>query len=61
MLYDQIKNSSHKQLVVLIDPDKQNEHSLLHLIELAKNARVDFFFVGGSLLLENYQHLNILD
>ena len=53
MLYDQIKNSSHKQLVVLIDPDKQNEHSLLHLIELAKNARVDFFFVGGSLLLEN--------
>ncbi|MCX6198141.1 MAG: geranylgeranylglyceryl/heptaprenylglyceryl phosphate synthase [Bacteroidetes bacterium] len=52
MLYTKLKSTS-KQLAVLIDPDKQNKSSLSLLIELAKNARVDFFFVGGSLLLEN--------
>lgn len=52
MLYDVINNKNRKQLAVLIDPDKQGEKSLLRLIELADNARVDFFFVGGSLLLE---------
>lgn len=53
MIYNGIKSSSKKLLAVLVDPDKQNQKSLLHLIELAENARVDFFFVGGSLLLEN--------
>ncbi len=52
MLYDELNNKNRKQLAVLIDPDKQNEKSLLHLINLAENARVDFFFVGGSLLIE---------
>ena len=52
MLYDVLNNKNRKQLAVLIDPDKQNEKSLSHLIEQAENARVDFFFVGGSLLLE---------
>ena len=45
--------SKKKQLAVLIDPDKQTSESLLQLIELAENARVDCFFVGGSLLLNN--------
>lgn len=52
MIYEQVKSKKRK-LAVLIDPDKQNANSLLQLIELAENARVDFFFVGGSLLLEN--------
>jgi phosphoglycerol geranylgeranyltransferase len=37
----------YKQLAVLIDPDK---FASAELIELAKTANVDFFFVGGSLL-----------
>ncbi len=53
MLYNQIQDSSRKQLAVLIDPDKQSVETLLPLIQLAENARVDLFFVGGSLLLEN--------
>jgi phosphoglycerol geranylgeranyltransferase len=52
MLYTKLK-SSNKQLAVLIDPDKQTEESLEQLVELAENARTDFFFVGGSLLLED--------
>lgn len=53
MLYNQLKNASGKQLAVLIDPDKQSEETLPRLIELSENARVNFFFVGGSLLLED--------
>lgn len=45
--------NKRQQLAVLIDPDKQPIESLVQLIELANNAKVDFFFVGGSLLLEN--------
>ncbi len=52
MLYTKLK-SSNKQLAVLIDPDKHTEESLEQLVELAENARTDFFFVGGSLLLED--------
>lgn len=52
MIYEQVKSEKRK-LAVLIDPDKQSEKNLLQLIELAENARVDFFFVGGSLLLQN--------
>jgi len=53
MIYTQIKSRNKKQLAVLIDPDKQTQESLAQLVELAKNARTDFFFVGGSLLLED--------
>ena len=52
MLYHQFK-SSHKQLAVLIDPDQHTEESLAQLLHLAQNAHTDFFFVGGSLLLED--------
>jgi putative glycerol-1-phosphate prenyltransferase len=48
-----VKPKKHKQLAVLVDPDKQTENSLLRLIELAENARVDYFFVGGSLLMQD--------
>ncbi len=53
MIYSLIKSRNKKQLAVLIDPDKQNEESLAQLVDLAENARTDFFFVGGSLLLED--------
>lgn len=53
MLNIQVKSSAGSQLAVLIDPDKQDINSLQKLVELATNSRVNFFFVGGSLLLEN--------
>jgi phosphoglycerol geranylgeranyltransferase len=40
-----------KSIAVLIDPDKMEDPSkLLHLIHLANENCVDYFFVGGSLI-----------
>ena len=52
MIYKKIKSSSKALLAVLVDPDKQNTVSLLSLISMAANCKVDFFFIGGSLLVE---------
>jgi putative glycerol-1-phosphate prenyltransferase len=53
MVLREITETNSKCLAVLVDPDKQTGESLKHLIELTENARVDFFLVGGSLLLED--------
>ena len=45
------KAKSNKAFAVLIDPDKLNEQSLLTTIKIAIKAKVDFFFVGGSLVV----------
>jgi phosphoglycerol geranylgeranyltransferase len=45
------KAKSNKAFAVLIDPDKLNEQSLLTTIEIAIKSKVDFFFVGGSLVV----------
>ena len=45
------KTEGHKAFAVLIDPDKLDEKSLQSTIELAINAQVDYFFVGGSLVV----------
>ena len=42
-------------LAVLLDPDNLNETSLLHLLKLSAVHPVDYFFVGGSLVLSSYQ------
>ena len=40
-----------KSIAVLVDPDKAEDSSrLLHLINLASENCVDYFFVGGSLV-----------
>jgi len=52
MVYTKIVSSPGPKLAVLIDPDKQSPGSLTQLIQLAVNCKVDFFFIGGSLLLE---------
>jgi len=40
-----------KSIAVLVDPDKAEDPSrLLHLINLASENCVDYFFVGGSLV-----------
>jgi phosphoglycerol geranylgeranyltransferase len=47
-------SSGRKSFAVLIDPDKvADEASLLKLIHLSVAHRVDFFFVGGSLITED--------
>ena len=52
-IYNQIltdKKSNKKSFALLIDPDKQDKSELISVIEKAKKARTDYFFVGGSLL-----------
>ncbi len=64
----QRKQQHKKSFAVLIDPDKVNDSSLHQLIEIAVAANVDYFFVGGSLVVSHYmdecvqyikQHCNI--
>ncbi len=50
-----IKKSAEgkKQFAILVDPDKENEDSLETLCELANQHKVDYLFVGGSLLTQD--------
>ena len=59
MVYEKIITSNDSKLAVLIDPDKQEPGSLISLIELAINAKADFFFIGGSLLVKRNFDLTI--
>jgi len=43
-----------KSFAVLIDPDKMDDYNLKQLIDIAINAKVDYFLVGGSLVISNY-------
>ena len=62
------KRNGKKSFAVLIDPDKVNDRDTIHLAKLATSAKVDYLFVGGSLVVSNYlnecvqlikQHCNI--
>ncbi|WP_303309629.1 geranylgeranylglyceryl/heptaprenylglyceryl phosphate synthase [Hymenobacter sp. BT730] len=44
-----------KSLAVLLDPDQLDEAGCRHLLELSETHPVDYFFVGGSLVLNSYQ------
>lgn len=46
----QNKKKEQKFFAVLVDPDKANQGYLRDLIVEAEAAKVDFFFVGGSLI-----------
>ena len=48
------KQNGKKSFAVLIDPDKVNEEKLQQLIRLSLTAKVDYFLVGGSLVISNY-------
>ena len=54
-ILEQIKHGSEanlKRLAVLIDPDNSTDHdTLAETIRIANDAAVDFFFIGGSLLI----------
>lgn len=43
-----------KSFGVLIDPDKVDDEKLDRLIDLSVTAQVDYFLVGGSLVISNY-------
>jgi phosphoglycerol geranylgeranyltransferase len=47
------KKQGKKSFAVLIDPDKVNASILDLLIELSLAAHVDYFLVGGSLVISN--------
>ena len=44
-----LKKTTHTQLIILIDPDKYNTE----LIKMANHCRVNYIFVGGSVLQKN--------
>ena len=48
------KHLSKKSFAVLIDPDKVNDSSVEELIQLSLDAQVDYFLVGGSLVVSSY-------
>lgn len=48
------KRLGNKSFAVLIDPDKVDNDSLAQLIALSVTAKVDYFLVGGSLVISNY-------
>jgi putative glycerol-1-phosphate prenyltransferase len=57
-LYDALRTNrerGRKALAVLLDPDNLTETSLLHLLALSKQHPVDYFFVGGSLVMSSHQ------
>lgn len=57
-LYDELctrQQRGRKALAVLLDPDNLNETSVLHLLRLSQAHPVDYFFVGGSLVLSSHQ------
>jgi len=56
-LYQQLlekKKTGQKSFAVLIDPDKVNDAKIDQLTELAIAAKVDYLFVGGSLVISNH-------
>lgn len=48
------KSSGKKSFAVLIDPDKTDDEKIHRLIELGEAAGVDYFLVGGSLVVSSY-------
>jgi phosphoglycerol geranylgeranyltransferase len=47
------KQKGQKSFAVLIDPDKVNPPAIEQLVKLSVEARVDYFLVGGSLVISN--------
>ncbi|WP_026769243.1 geranylgeranylglyceryl/heptaprenylglyceryl phosphate synthase [Asinibacterium sp. OR53] len=56
-LYNQFvekKRTGRKSFAVLIDPDKVDDQKIAQLVRLATDAKVDYFFVGGSLVISSH-------
>lgn len=53
MIYNNIlqkQKQNKKQLALLIDPDKHNTQSLIEVAQKAKENKVDFILIGGSII-----------
>ena len=50
---EQHKSDGLKSLAILIDPDGGKAKNLGLTVDLANNYNIDFFFVGGSLLIDD--------
>lgn len=48
------KKKGQKAFTVLIDPDKVTSSSLSGLVRQANDSKVDYFFVGGSLVVSDH-------
>lgn len=48
------KRQGKKSFAVLIDPDKVNARILEELVQLSVESKVDYLFVGGSLVISNH-------
>jgi phosphoglycerol geranylgeranyltransferase len=48
------KQQGHKSFAVLVDPDKVDAAKVEQLVSLATTSKVDYFLVGGSLLISNH-------
>lgn len=48
------KKLGRKSFTVLIDPDKVDNTKIEQLVALSTDAKVDYFFVGGSLVISNH-------
>ncbi len=49
----QAKTEGKKKFAVLIDPDKVRLGNMDAVLDFAVEARVDYFFIGGSLIVNN--------
>ena len=47
------KQQGKKSLAVLIDPDKVDGHKIEQLVSISTAAKVDYFLVGGSLIISS--------
>ena len=45
------KKAAKKNFAILIDPDRQDNSQLIQTVKCANQAKVDYFFVGGSFSL----------
>lgn len=53
------KKAGEKKFAVLIDPDKLRMGKVDKVLQLAKDANVDYFFIGGSLIVNDMLDLLI--
>ncbi len=61
-IYEQLverKKQQQKSFAVLIDPDKMQSGDIEKIVQLSVEAKVDYFFVGGSLVVINTMDENI--
>ncbi|HNX87269.1 MAG TPA: geranylgeranylglyceryl/heptaprenylglyceryl phosphate synthase [Bacteroidales bacterium] len=52
--FQQDAQSGKKQFAILIDPDKNSPDQISRIAQIASREGVDYFFMGGSLLMQNH-------